>query len=53
VIPTSESCGRNIADVRDLRVDEAVIPLSNVPPIRRLLASLNSVGLGYIALGRE
>ncbi|HEX7446236.1 MAG TPA: ABC-ATPase UvrA, partial [Pirellulales bacterium] len=44
--------GLSIADVLDLRVDEAVTFFENFPSIRRLLARLQDVGLGYLALGQ-
>jgi len=45
--------GRNIADVLDLRVEEAAEFFANFPKIRRLLAALTDVGLGYITLGQS
>src|SRR5262249_18955410 len=44
---------RSIADVLDMRVDEARDFFENFPIIRRLLDSLHEVGLGYIALGQS
>ncbi len=44
--------GLSIAEVLDLRVDEAVGFFENFPSIRRRLASLQEVGLGYLALGQ-
>jgi len=41
----------SIADVLDLRVDEAVVFFENFPPIARLLGCLQEVGLGYVTLG--
>ncbi len=45
--------GRNIADVLDMDVDEALEFFSNVPAVRRILATLADVGLGYIKLGQS
>ncbi|HJT32383.1 MAG TPA: excinuclease ABC subunit UvrA [Pirellulales bacterium] len=45
--------GLSIADVLDLRVDEAVDFFENFPAIRRLLGSLQEVGLGYLTLGQS
>jgi excinuclease ABC subunit A len=45
--------GRSIADVLDLRVDEAAEFFENFPAIARLLSSLQEVGLGYITLGQS
>ena len=45
--------GLSIADVLNLRVDEAVDFFQNFPQIVRLLASLQEVGLGYLTLGQS
>ncbi len=45
--------GLSIADVLDLRVDEAVEFFENHPAIARLLGSLQEVGLGYVTLGQS
>jgi len=45
--------GRNIADVLDLRVEEATAFFENFAKIRRLLQSLMDVGLGYVTLGQS
>jgi excinuclease ABC subunit A len=44
--------GRSIADVLDMTVEEALGFFDAVPMIRRRLATLNDVGLGYIHLGQ-
>jgi excinuclease ABC subunit A len=44
--------GRNIAEVLDLTVGEALDFLANVPPIRHKLETLASVGLEYVHLGQ-
>ncbi|AZR72213.1 excinuclease ABC subunit A [Anoxybacter fermentans] len=44
--------GKNIADVLDMTVEEALEFFSNVPPIARRLQTLYDVGLGYIKLGQ-
>jgi excinuclease ABC subunit A len=44
--------GRNIAEVLDMTVDEALQFFSNVPRIRNKLQTLSEVGLGYIRLGQ-
>jgi excinuclease ABC subunit A len=44
--------GRNIADVLDMTVDEALAFFSNIPGIRTKLKTLSDVGLGYIRLGQ-
>jgi excinuclease ABC subunit A len=43
---------RSIADVLDLRVDEAAAFFENFPIPARLLHGLQEVGLGYITLGQ-
>jgi excinuclease ABC subunit A len=44
--------GKNIADVLDMTVDEALEFFSNVPRIRNKLKTVSDVGLGYIRLGQ-
>ncbi len=44
--------GRNIAQVLDMIVEEALEFFSNIPPIKRRLQTMNDVGLGYIRLGQ-
>lgn len=44
---------RTIADVLEMSVDEAVGFFENFTKISRLLQSLQSVGLGYLALGQS
>jgi excinuclease ABC subunit A len=43
---------KNIADVLEMTVDEALQFFSNVPRIRNKLQTLSDVGLGYIRLGQ-
>src|SRR5207253_2205095 len=45
--------GRSIADVLEMTVEEAAEFLGAVPPLKRKLETLNSVGLGYIHLGQS
>ncbi|HEV8342606.1 MAG TPA: excinuclease ABC subunit UvrA [Candidatus Binatia bacterium] len=45
--------GRNIADVLDLTVNQALEFLGNVPPARQKLETLRDVGLGYIRIGQS
>jgi excinuclease ABC subunit A len=44
--------GKNIADVLEMSVEDAVSFFENVPKIARRLRTLNDVGLGYIRLGQ-
>jgi excinuclease ABC subunit A len=44
--------GKNIADVLDLRVTEALVLFENVPKVRRMLQTLADVGLDYVQLGQ-
>ena len=44
--------GKNIADVLEMSVEDAVSFFANVPKIARRLRTLNDVGLGYIRLGQ-
>ena len=45
--------GLSIADVLELRVDDALTFFENFPQIARLLRSLQEVGLGYLSLGQS
>ena len=44
--------GKNIFDVLDMTVEEAMVFFENVPSIYRKIATLNEVGLSYIKLGQ-
>lgn len=44
--------GKNIADILDMTVDEALEFFENIPKIKRKLETLRDVGLGYIRLGQ-
>jgi len=44
--------GKNIADVLDLTVEDALAFFENIPAIKRKLQTLFDVGLGYIRLGQ-
>ena len=44
--------GRNIAEVLDMTVSEALEIFANVPKVRRMLRTLDDVGLGYLPLGQ-
>jgi excinuclease ABC subunit A len=44
--------GKNIADILEMTVEEALAFFENIPRIRRKLETLNDVGLGYIRLGQ-
>ena len=45
--------GKNISEVLDLTVEQALKFFDAVPLIKRKLATLNDVGLGYIKLGQS
>ncbi|GIW75089.1 MAG: UvrABC system protein A [Phycisphaerae bacterium] len=44
--------GKNISDVLDMTVEEALGFFENFPNIHRMLSALNDVGLSYIKLGQ-
>ena len=44
--------GKNIAEVLDMTVDEAVEVFSALPKLRNKLQTLQDVGLGYVKLGQ-
>jgi len=45
--------GKNIYDVLEMTVDEAVEFFKNLPKLRRRLETLQDVGLGYVKLGQS
>lgn len=45
--------GKNIADVLNMRIEEASSFFTNFPTILRFLKTLNDVGLGYMQLGQS
>jgi len=45
--------GRNIAEVLEMQVSEALEHFANIPKVRRLLQTLQDVGLGYLSLGQS
>ncbi len=45
--------GKNIADVLDMRVSDALTFFENMPKIKNKLQVLNDVGLGYVKLGQS
>ncbi len=44
--------GKSIADVLNMRVSEALEHFENVPKVRKMLQTLDDVGLGYVQLGQ-
>ena len=44
--------GKNIAEVLDMTVSEALEFFANIPKVRNKLQTMNDVGLGYIRLGQ-
>jgi len=45
--------GLNIADVLELRVDEALEVFENVPKVKHILDTMHDVGIGYVKLGQN
>jgi excinuclease ABC subunit A len=45
--------GKNIADVLEMRIEDAVDFFANFPTIVRVLKTLTDVGLGYVQLGQS
>lgn len=45
--------GKNIYDVLEMTVDEAVVFFENLPKLKRKLSVLQEVGLGYVKLGQS
>jgi excinuclease ABC subunit A len=44
---------KNIADILDMTVEEALQFFENIPKIKRILQTIYDVGLGYIKLGQS
>ncbi|TET51027.1 MAG: excinuclease ABC subunit UvrA, partial [Dehalococcoidia bacterium] len=44
--------GKNIADILDMTVDEALLFFDHIPRIKNKLQTLRDVGLGYVCLGQ-
>ena len=44
---------KSIADVLSMRISEAVALFENVPRVRRMLQTLDDVGVGYMQLGQS
>jgi len=44
--------GLNIAEILDLTVEQAREVFENIPPVKRILSTIDDVGLGYIKLGQ-
>lgn len=44
--------GKNIADILNMSVEEAIVLFENIPRITKVLKTLDDVGLGYIKLGQ-
>ncbi len=45
--------GKNIAEVLDMTVDEALTFFENIPKVKNKLQTMQDVGLGYIKLGQS
>jgi excinuclease ABC subunit A len=45
--------GKNISDVLDMTVDEALVFFENIPKVKHKLQMMQDVGLGYIKLGQS
>ena len=45
--------GKNISEVLDMKVAEAVEFFDAVPSIKRIMQTLNDVGLGYLSIGQQ
>ncbi len=44
--------GKNVSDILEMTVEEALHFFENIPPIKRKLQTLFDVGLGYLRLGQ-
>jgi excinuclease ABC subunit A len=44
--------GKSINDVLEMTIEDAAVFFESIPKIHRVLATLNSVGLGYVKIGQ-
>jgi len=44
--------GKSINDVLEMTIEDAAVFFESIPKIHRILATLNSVGLGYVKIGQ-
>lgn len=44
--------GKNVAQILDMSVDEAITFFGNIPSLKRKLVTIEEVGLGYLRLGQ-
>jgi excinuclease ABC subunit A len=44
--------GKNVSEILDMTVEEALHFFTNIPPIKRKLQTLYDVGLGYVRMGQ-
>lgn len=44
--------GKSINDVLEMTIEDAAVFFESIPKIQRILATLNSVGLGYVKIGQ-
>ena len=45
--------GKNIAEILEMQIEEAATFFDAVPRVKRILETMNSVGLGYLTLGQS
>ncbi|MDR1784455.1 MAG: excinuclease ABC subunit UvrA [Endomicrobium sp.] len=45
--------GKNIDEVLNMTIEESVKFFENVPRLKRILSTLNDIGLGYILIGQQ
>ncbi len=45
--------GKSIADILDMRIEEALDFFKNIPKIHKRIKTINDVGLGYMKLGQS
>ncbi len=45
--------GKNIAEILEMQIEEAAVFFDAVPRVKRILETMNSVGLGYLTLGQS
>ncbi|MDR3281622.1 MAG: excinuclease ABC subunit UvrA, partial [Endomicrobium sp.] len=44
---------KNIAEILDMTVEDSVVFFENIPSLKKILSTLEAIGLGYIKIGQQ